>query len=181
MPDQHICVVGFKVLLNFYANCGESVQPLQSVKLIYQPCSQSWAASTLTRLIKLKDGIKLFSGYFLWFCWVPTISVLTLTYCCSERESCGEVYWRCCWVLGVRNPQSIAYEVWSLRFQDKLYNSDNLLFVVILFYLILLLIIHLWCVYMYETWSWHTYSYVFGFVLKTGWHRAVLKFNTFTH
>ena len=24
------CVVGFKVLRNFYANCGESVQPLQS-------------------------------------------------------------------------------------------------------------------------------------------------------
>ena len=24
------CVVGFKVIRNFYANCGESVQPLQS-------------------------------------------------------------------------------------------------------------------------------------------------------
>ena len=24
------CVVGFKVLRNFYANCGESVKPLQS-------------------------------------------------------------------------------------------------------------------------------------------------------
>jgi len=35
------CVVEFKVLRNFYANCGESVQPLQSVKLIYQPCSRS--------------------------------------------------------------------------------------------------------------------------------------------
>ena len=43
----------------------------------------------------------------------------------------------------MRNLQSIACEVWSLRFQDKLYNSDNLLFVVILFYVILLLIIHL--------------------------------------
>ena len=29
------CVVGFKVHQNFYVNCGESVQPLQSVKLIY--------------------------------------------------------------------------------------------------------------------------------------------------
>ena len=28
VPDQHICVVGFKVLRNFYPNCGESVQPL---------------------------------------------------------------------------------------------------------------------------------------------------------
>ena len=68
-------------------------------------------------------------------------------------------------------PQSIACEVWRLCFQDKLYNSDNLLFVVILFYVILLLIIHLWCLYMYETWFWHTYSYVFGFVLKTGCDR----------
>ena len=47
VPDQHIYVVGFKVLLNFYANCGESVQPLQSVKLIYQPCSRSIAGWTL--------------------------------------------------------------------------------------------------------------------------------------
>ena len=29
------CMVGFKVFRNFYANCGESVQPLQNVKLIY--------------------------------------------------------------------------------------------------------------------------------------------------
>ena len=83
---------------------------------------------------KLKDGYKSHSGYFLWPCWVPTISVLTLAYCCSEGESCGEVFWRCCWDLGVRNPQLIACEVWSLRFQDKLYNSDNLLIVVFTWY-----------------------------------------------
>ena len=83
-------------------------------------------------------------------------------------DSYGGVYWRCCWVLGVRNPQLVASEVWSLRFQDKLHNSDSLLFVLIPFYVILLLIIHLWCLYMYETLSWHTYSYAFGFVLKTG-------------
>ena len=35
---------------------------------------------------KLKDGFKLFSGYFLWPCWVPTISVLTLAYCCLEEK-----------------------------------------------------------------------------------------------
>ena len=64
----------------------------------------------------------------------------------------------------MRNPHSIACEVWSLRFQDKLYNSDSLLFVLI-FFVILLLIIHF---YMYETRSWHTYSYAFGFVLKIG-------------
>ena len=92
----------------------------------------------------IKDGNKSFSGYFLWSCWVPTISVLTLAYCCSEGESCGEVYLRCCLVLGVCSSQSIACEVWSLRFQDKLYNSDScLLIVVFLFFVILLLIIHL--------------------------------------
>ena len=123
---------------------------------------------------KLKDGYKSLSGYILWPCWVPTISVLTLAYCCSEKKGL-EVFWRWCWVLGVRNPQSIAYEIWSLRLQDKLYNSDNLLFVVILFYVILLLIIHLWCLYMYETWSWHTYSYAFGFLLKTGCDRSGIR------
>ena len=137
------CVVGFKVFWNFYANCGKSVQPLQSVKLIYQPCSRSRAAWTLTWLILFKDEIKSLFGYFLWPCWVPTISVLTLAYCCSEGESCGEVFWRCCWVLGIRNPQSSACEVWSLRFQNKLYNFDSLLVVVFLFFVILLLIIHL--------------------------------------
>jgi hypothetical protein len=39
--------------------------------------------------------------------------------CCSEGGSYSEVSWRCWWVLGVRNPQSIACDVWSLRFQDK--------------------------------------------------------------
>ena len=39
--------------------------------------------------------------------------------------------------------RSIACEVWSLRFQDKLYNSDSLLIIVFLFYVIMLLIIHL--------------------------------------
>jgi hypothetical protein len=42
------CMVGFKVLRKFYANRGESVQPLQSVKLIDQSCSQSRVAWTLT-------------------------------------------------------------------------------------------------------------------------------------
>ena len=74
--------------------------------------------------------------------------------------------WRCCWVLGVRNPRSIACEVWSRRFQDKLCISDRLLFIVSLFYVILLLIIPLWCRYMYGTWSCHTYSYAFGFSFK---------------
>ena len=41
---------------------------------------------------KFKDGYKSHSGYFLRPYWVPTISVLTLAYCCSEEESCGEVF-----------------------------------------------------------------------------------------
>ena len=76
--------------------------------------------------------------------------------------------WRCCWVLGVRNPRSIACEVWSRRFQLKLCISDRLFNLVSLFYVTLLLILPLWRHYMYETWSWHTYSYAFGFLLKTG-------------
>ena len=63
-------------------------------------------------------------------------------------------------MLSSRRTQPLVDCLWSwrLRFQDKLYNSDSLLFVLILFYVILLLIIHLWCLYIYENWSWHTYS-----------------------
>ena len=145
-------------------------------KLIYQSCSWSIAARILTCLLNwnycVNSVVKLFKDsfdYFLWPCWVPTISVLTLAYCCSEGEGVRSILKMM--LSSRRTPQSIACEVWSLRFQDKLYNSDSLLFVLILFYVILLLIIHLWCLYMYETWSWHTYSYAFGFVLKTGCDR----------
>ena len=41
---------------------------------------------------KLKDGYKSHSGYFLWRCWVPTISVLTLAYCCSEGKVAVEYF-----------------------------------------------------------------------------------------
>ena len=40
---------------------------------------------------KFKGGFKSYSDYFLWPCWVPTISVLTLAYCCSE----GKMYEVC--------------------------------------------------------------------------------------
>jgi len=69
----------------------------------------------------------------------------------------------------VHNPRLIACEVWSLHFQEKLYISNSCLVVVSIFYVILLLINLLWRYYMYETWSWHTYSYAFGFLLKTGY------------
>ena len=42
---------------------------------------------------KLKDEYKSHSGYFLWPCWVPTISVLTFAYCCSE-EKVAEKYFK---------------------------------------------------------------------------------------
>ena len=85
--------------------------------------------------------------------------------------------WRYCWVLGARNPRSIAYEVWSCRFQDKLCISDRLLFIVSLFYVTLLLNIPLWHHYMYGTWSWHTYIYAFSFFKKNRvWHCAPIFF-----
>ena len=80
----------------------------------------------------------------------------------AQRRKLLEVCWRCYWVLGVRKPRSIACKVWSLHFPLKL------CIIVSLFYLILLFIIPLWHRYMYGTWSWHTYSYAFGFVLKIG-------------
>ena len=63
-----------------------------------------------------------------------------------EKKGCW-VFWRCCWVLGIRNPQSVVCEVWSLCLQGKLYISVSL------FYMTLLLIIPLWCHYMYKIWS----------------------------
>ena len=133
MPNQHICVVGFKVLRNFYANCGKSVQPpLQSVKLIYQSCSRSRAAYNLTWLINLKIDLN--------HLWLFLVALLSTNHKCAHhcllllrRESWCEVFRRWCWVLGVRSPKSIACEVWSLHFQNKLYNSDSLLIVLFSF------------------------------------------------
>jgi hypothetical protein len=81
--------------------------------------------------------------------------------CCSERGSCFEVLWGCCWVLGVRNPQSTACDVWSLRFQDKAYISDNLSFSYVILFMYSLI-----CHYMHETWSWHAYRFALGFLWK---------------
>ena len=43
----------------------------------------------------------------------------------SQKRKLLEVYWRCCWVLGVRNPRSIACEALSCRFPLKLCISDR--------------------------------------------------------
>jgi hypothetical protein len=97
----------------------------------------------LIKLDQLKLLIAVSQSAFPWYwpschiisntCWVPTISVLTLVIIAAQRRKWCQVFWRWCWVLGLRNPQSIACEVWSLRFQDKLYNSDNLYSLLILF------------------------------------------------
>jgi hypothetical protein len=56
-----------------------------------------------------------------------------LLYLLLRRESRCEVCWRWCWVQGLRNPRSIACEVGSHRFQDKLYNFENLFSLLVLF------------------------------------------------
>jgi hypothetical protein len=48
-----------------------------------------------------------------------TIAHPCYTQCCLEGGSCYEVVVKMLLVLGVRNPQSTAYDVWSLRFLDK--------------------------------------------------------------
>ena len=90
---------------------------------------------------KLKDGYKSHSGYFLWPCWVPTVSVLTLT--AAQKGKLLRSILKMMLSFRRAQPQSIACEVWSLRFQDKLYNSDSPLVIVFLLFVILLLIIHL--------------------------------------
>ena len=60
---------------------------------------------------KLKDGFKSFFGYFLWPCWVPTISVLTLTYPLFRGEQWGRVLQWLWWVLRMRCPSQVRVEV----------------------------------------------------------------------
>ena len=61
---------------------------------------------------KLKDEYKSYSGYFLWPCWVPTISVLTLAYCCSEKEGVRSILKM---MLSSRRTQPPVDCVWSLK------------------------------------------------------------------
>ena len=61
---------------------------------------------------KIKDGYKSHSGYFLWPCWVPIISALTLAYCCSE----GEGLWSFLkMLLSSRRTQPPVDCLWSLK------------------------------------------------------------------
>jgi hypothetical protein len=63
------CMVGFKVLRDFYANCGESVQPLQSVKLIDQPYVLTVKSGLDPHMInELKDGLNIAFRLILWPC-----------------------------------------------------------------------------------------------------------------
>ena len=82
---------------------------------------------------KLKDGFKSLFSYFLWSCWVPTICVVTLAYCCSEWEGVRSILKM---MLSSRHAQPPVDSLWSWshRFQDKLYNSDNPLIITFTWY-----------------------------------------------
>jgi hypothetical protein len=173
------CMVGFKVLRNFYANCGESVQPLHSVKLIDQPCSRSRAAWTLTWLIELKDGFNIAFRLFLWPCWAPSISVLILAYAVQRRisewstspttrssedaitqsEACGRWRWSRVFIVIVVRVKTFVSTLVSVIKVHKpfLYVLSN-----VLWYYTHESII---CV---KLWSWHTYEMHSVFYGKSG-------------
>ena len=56
-------MVGFKILRNFYATCGESVQPLQSVKTNHLVMVTVKSDLDTYMINKLKYGLNLLSGY----------------------------------------------------------------------------------------------------------------------
>jgi hypothetical protein len=117
-------------------------------------------------------------------CWVPTISVLTLVIIAAQRKKWCEVFWRWCWVLDLSSPRLIACEVWSLYFQDKLYNSDNLYSLLILFsWYCCWLFTDEVTVYIEVDPDIHiklilAYSYTFGFTLKIGFDIVVYCHST---
>jgi hypothetical protein len=108
----------------------------------------------------------MFSGCFLWPCWVPTICVLILSYRCSEAKVCeafedGDA----------RRTQPPVDCLWSLAPPFSRLSCITLIdfvsFVYALYVILLLLLTFFY--YMYETWSWHTYRYALGlFFLKPG-------------
>jgi hypothetical protein len=110
-------------------------------------CSQSRAAYTLIWLINLKMDLNLYSCYFLWPCWVPNISVLTLAYRCLEEEGVKSVE---------DDAEFQAYAASCLYLYFSLYDTVT--------------VIHLWCHFIYETWSWYTYIASTWFCFKTGCH-----------
>ena len=57
-------MVGFKVLRDFYVTCGESVQPLQSVKTNRLAVLTVMSGLDTYMINILKDGLNLLSGYF---------------------------------------------------------------------------------------------------------------------
>jgi hypothetical protein len=61
---------------------------------------------------------KFLSGYFLWTFLVPTISVLNLAKLLLRRTRFVKLL-KMVLLLGVRSPQSSAYEVWCLNKQTK--------------------------------------------------------------
>ena len=99
----------------------------------------------------------------------------------AEYDICSPLLYQHCWekkvlmnfaedVLSSRRMQPPVDCLWSVEpsFLGEAIHLWLSFSVVSLYYVILLLIIPLWRHYMYGTWSWHAYSYAFGFVLKTG-------------
>ena len=78
--SEHLCVLWWKFTLS--AECKTDISTVLTVKNGLDP-----------HMINLiEHELKSYYGYFLWPCWVPTISVLTLAYCCSEGKVVVEYF-----------------------------------------------------------------------------------------
>ena len=93
----------------------------RNVGKVYNPCrvKTNWLAVLTVKsgldphmINKLKDGYKSHSDYFSWPCWVSTISVLTLAYCCSEGKMFGSLLKM---MLSSRRTQPPVDCLWSLE------------------------------------------------------------------
>ena len=101
---------------------------------------------------------------YLYIYWVPTISVLILVKIVAQKRKLLWSFLKM--LLSSRHMQSLINCMWivELSFPEKveyLYHCKFLLCDIVA-------IILLWHHYIYKTWSWRTYDYVFSFLLKTG-------------
>jgi hypothetical protein len=136
------CVVGFKVFQNFYANCGESVQPLQSVKLIDESCSRS---RVLFRG-ELRSGV------------LHRLREV-LRHAINQLDVCGRWRWSRVFIIIVIRVKTFESTLVSVI---KFYNPFLYVLSNVLWYYTHLSII---CV---KLWSWHTYEMHSVFFEKTG-------------
>jgi hypothetical protein len=172
------CMVGYKVLRNFYTNCCESVQPLQSVKLNDQSCSHSRAVWTLTWLMNLKMDLIFFlvisvallstndkcTHPWLRCSEVPRSGVLrwlqgVLRHAVHQSDACGRWRWSHIVIVTYVHVKTFESTLVSVRKVNKpfLYVLSN-----VMWYYTHLSII---CV---KFWSWHTYEMHSVFLPKNG-------------